>query len=656
MYLGRNDFKTLGKLKIKHLLLLILACISWYQSSGQGSCFTLDKPSLRYCVGETVILTNCITPANASYDATAQYKYGDGTTDSPVVGASATITHVYNTPGTYTITQTGGRNNPPSYNTVDNSSQTITILPNVNPAYTVGRCENGVVKVTFTDGVYTTYTLNNSVDGDEVVPSTPPYQKQYAPPFTSKTITVKGECAGIGVLSTFTPIDKLISPDVLSQTAQSFSTGKDSASIILDAKPSMIYKVLQYTSGMWQPIDTLSGLTGLRTLPKYYTGVADSYFAVSTFDPCGAERISPTLCIPKLTGTAVSNINTLNWTPIPPMFQSELTSILVYRNDVIIATLLPSDISYIDNKIVCGRKYNYYLKIISNKNTLLNSKPVESNSAPVTLTAISSDKPPAVKNFNSSVEGNSINLTWDKPLGTVSFYTISRSDQGMPFREYNFSLYSSYKDGNVDVKLNRYCYKINLTDSCGNTSDDSLVTCPMLLSSQKSNIDQHASQWWEYKNGSSISPTYTMEVYDQSNKLINSYPMLNDTNFLFTEVMLDVPYYRYRVKVVEGTKNYYSNTTEIRNDILVFIPDAFTPNGDEDNPEFKIYGKYFKDYKLSIFNRWGELIFYSENKEEGWKGDYNGQPCLPGVYGYVFTATDNSKEPYIKKGTIILIK
>ena len=643
-------------MKLKQFILFLVAVLAWYQGLGQGgSCFTIDRSNARYCVGEAVSIANCIVPQNTNYDATAKYEFGDGTPDSPVVGGMITITHVYNTPGTFTITQTGGRRNAPLYDVVDNSSTIITVIPIVTPAFTIGLCEGGVTKFTFTDGVYTSYIVNDGISAEITVPSTPSYQKTYTD-FTTKTMTVKGECAASGVFQNFTPLNTLIAPDVLSQTTDTYSSGKDSTSILINTVGTMRYKILQYLMGNWQPIDTLSGLSGVRTLPRYATGVGDAYFAVSSFDACGKELQSPTLAIPKIIGKAENNQNELNWATILPNFLSEMASIKVYRNDVEYATLLKTANSYIDNKVVCGRKYNYYLKVISTQNTVLNSKPVESNSAPVSIIAKSTNKPSALTNLNSTIVGNSIKLTWDKPNSTISYYTISRAQNGQPFQRLQFSFNDSYTDNKVEASTIRYCYKLNLTDSCGNTSDDSLITCPLLMQSQKNNEDQHLSQWWEYENGSTATPTYTVEVYDNTNKIINTYNP-SDTNFVYNDVALDVPYYRYRVKATyNGVVFYYSNFTEVKNDILVFIPDAFTPNGDGQNDELNVFGKYFKDFKLSIYNRWGDIVYYSENKNEGWKGDYQGQPSIPGVYAYVFSATDNSNNPYTKKGTVILLK
>ena len=68
-------------------------------------------------------------------------------------------------------------------------------------------------------------------------------------------------------------------------------------------------------------------------------------------------------------------------------------------------------------------------------------------------------------------------------------------------------------------------------------------------------------------------------------------------------------------------------------DPFVYVPNAFTPNGDGNNEFFQVsfYGP-LRDFTLYIFNRWGERIFTSDNPSATWDGTYNGEPVPDGVY------------------------
>ncbi len=64
----------------------------------------------------------------------------------------------------------------------------------------------------------------------------------------------------------------------------------------------------------------------------------------------------------------------------------------------------------------------------------------------------------------------------------------------------------------------------------------------------------------------------------------------------------------------------------------IFIPNAFTPDNDGINDVFKISGKSIQNLEMSIFNRWGELVFYSKNAEDGWDGFYKGSLVQNDIY------------------------
>ena len=76
-------------------------------------------------------------------------------------------------------------------------------------------------------------------------------------------------------------------------------------------------------------------------------------------------------------------------------------------------------------------------------------------------------------------------------------------------------------------------------------------------------------------------------------------------------------------------------------DCKLVIPNAFTPNNDGLNDIFMpIFQCEFNKYKFLIFNRWGELIFSTENPFEGWDGTYKGTNAPSDVYVYLINYTD----------------
>ncbi|MBK7967751.1 MAG: gliding motility-associated C-terminal domain-containing protein [Bacteroidetes bacterium] len=68
----------------------------------------------------------------------------------------------------------------------------------------------------------------------------------------------------------------------------------------------------------------------------------------------------------------------------------------------------------------------------------------------------------------------------------------------------------------------------------------------------------------------------------------------------------------------------------------VYIPNAFTPNGDGKNDTFSVYGIGLNDADLVIFNRWGNAVFRTSNLNEAWDGKdhFSGGDCPVDVYIY----------------------
>ena len=70
---------------------------------------------------------------------------------------------------------------------------------------------------------------------------------------------------------------------------------------------------------------------------------------------------------------------------------------------------------------------------------------------------------------------------------------------------------------------------------------------------------------------------------------------------------------------------------------FIFIPTAFTPNGDGVNDRFEVKGDGIRQYSIRIYNRWGAEIFHSTSLARAWDGTVNGEPAPTGVYVYVVT-------------------
>jgi gliding motility-associated-like protein len=100
----------------------------------------------------------------------------------------------------------------------------------------------------------------------------------------------------------------------------------------------------------------------------------------------------------------------------------------------------------------------------------------------------------------------------------------------------------------------------------------------------------------------------------------------------------------YYIEAIEGTTTPYSpvlegsfsNVSCVSQTPIIFIPSAFTPNGDEHNEVFRPVTYYVSDegYSFTIYSRSGEEIFTANNPLKGWDGTFNGSPLQHGNYVY----------------------
>ncbi len=96
------------------------------------------------------------------------------------------------------------------------------------------------------------------------------------------------------------------------------------------------------------------------------------------------------------------------------------------------------------------------------------------------------------------------------------------------------------------------------------------------------------------------------------------------------------------------------------NEVIYYVPNAFTPNGDEFNQVFKpvfVCGDDPGGFLFTIFDRWGQEVFSSADPEQGWGGTVNGIPAPADVYAWRLTyKARETAEAGILNGHVVLIR
>lgn len=88
----------------------------------------------------------------------------------------------------------------------------------------------------------------------------------------------------------------------------------------------------------------------------------------------------------------------------------------------------------------------------------------------------------------------------------------------------------------------------------------------------------------------------------------------------------------------------------------IFLPNAFTPNGDGENDMLFVRSNIIAQMELSIYNRWGELVFRTNDQTIGWDGTYKGELLAPDVFGIYLTADCYNGQTFAKKGNVMILR
>ncbi len=88
----------------------------------------------------------------------------------------------------------------------------------------------------------------------------------------------------------------------------------------------------------------------------------------------------------------------------------------------------------------------------------------------------------------------------------------------------------------------------------------------------------------------------------------------------------------------------------------VYVPTAFSPNGDGQNDCLKVYNNCIESMNFTVYARWGEIVYQSTNVDDCWDGSYKGKNLNNAVFVYTLNATLITGEQISLKGNVSLIR
>jgi gliding motility-associated-like protein len=112
----------------------------------------------------------------------------------------------------------------------------------------------------------------------------------------------------------------------------------------------------------------------------------------------------------------------------------------------------------------------------------------------------------------------------------------------------------------------------------------------------------------------------------------------------------------YTVSFIDTNGCITTEQVQVRLESTLYIPNAFSPNDDGINDEFRVGGADLDEFQLDIFNRWGELIITLSSYADSWDGTYKNRLSPEGVYPWILRFRDNDGLQYERTGHVSLIR
>ncbi len=255
-----------------------------------------------------------------------------------------------------------------------------------------------------------------------------------------------------------------------------------------------------------------------------------------------------------------------------------------------------------------------------------------------------------------------VRIEWTpSPSPNPGFYELYRSTTGISTVE---GLLGSFqprdtliRDFDVLVDSQSYYYTLNFVDSCG-------IPYPHTTFGRTINMDVETDirfpelTFNKYEGWASGVQDY--QIQWRSDRVDGFEPVSAvDTNIFKDSITREFGNpYCYRVvarKADSAVITSVSNVKCVNAESKIFIPEAFSPNNDGNNDRFRPQGSFVLDYNLKIYNRWGELVFESNDRQKAWDGTYQGEEAPTGVYQYV-VKVQGTEAVITKSGTVTLIR
>jgi len=424
-----------------------------------------------------------------------------------------------------------------------------------------------------------------------------------------------------------------------------------------------------------EPIDTIAAPSNQYTDLNSAANLQSEFYYVQALDGCGlsgslGNQPHNTIFLQDSID-ACGRLAVLSWTPYEAWDSVDYYSIHVAENqgsaiqiDSLSPDRLSAEISNLDGQI----NYTYYVEA---HHPTLNYR-ARSNAISRTP-----DIRQGIRNLNfwgADVQGNQIEFQWEwnadaelisAALRNISgaIPTVNLESDIQNLQEFNSTVLSSPLTSEQPLS-----FIIETLDTCGTqVLSDTLSTAYIRARALPSFENEVQIQGPQV--GSAVTLNSCRLLRYRNNQLETSLPVALNQN-IFSEPFdpFDRPNDEicYQLECLGQAQRINGTSQDIRiqsniscpeREIRLQLPNALRPEGE--NPEFKpliLFENAIQSYQMQIFDRWGKLLFETNDPKEGWRGQSSDQQLPAGVYVYRISIEQQQGSPIVRKGTVTLIR
>ncbi len=447
-------------------------------------------------------------------------------------------------------------------------------------------------------------------------------------------------------------------------------------------KPSDSVDVVAYIIHVWtgpedtRVVDTIEGrFTTSFTWEKPWGNISSEAYSLSSLRPTEGGGKESKLTEPhttmflKLEFESCTGAMKLNWNAYGGWGDS-LSHYTVFKkeNDEEFTSLTLGDdqLSYTDEVLSPYNKYCYYIEA--------NHKDGRKSTSNMVCDSSNMPRPPIFINAKGTVinNENQVELSFfiDPAAELDTYYLIRGENRNsltdtVEIKKQQGGGAIGFEDKIPEAKP--YYYQLLSMNDCGLEARRSNIASTLQLNAANAG-NRNLLTWNPYIDWPGGVKNY--EIYRSLDggtfELISPGPGPSDTSFTdrVGDLILEqgVSEFCYYITAAEGGENLHgpgfskSNQICVNAESVILMPNAFTPNGDNLNDEFKPVLTFSpKSYLFIIRNRWGNTLFETDDPEVPWIGDSKGKPVPEGVYVFYVKAEDQQGKILEKTGQVMVL-